>query len=373
MQMRSPVTLAVTAVVMAAGGLCAVGPASAAARPGRPAASLTEEFQDIYVPGGASIAEIRVIGGKGGTAVSSTTKVTGGDGAQISGRIAVTAGELVRMRIGEYGRDSDRNHHPGEGGWGPTGYGGRGGSSSRGDGAGGGGATELGLGIPSRRVALAGGGGGAGGIGFAAGSDAGGPGGSSGGSVDPGHNGKGLGAGKGGGGAASGMPSGGYGGNGSNLGGAGGGGGAGLAGGSGGGGGGTGGGGGGGGGAASSQYGSALMDPSIVRGTTSDGNGLIVITWNNVGSPVCNNETVQVPVNSLGVRFQVHCTQTSRPTSFRVDAIPMHGSLVDRDLTAGTFTYIPDAGYAGTDSVIVQALTGDRPSAPFTVTFDIRA
>jgi hypothetical protein len=329
--------------------------------------------QSVIVPGGASVADVRIIGGKGGGAKSGDTYITGGDGALVTGKIAVTAGQTLRLRVAGFGGDADGNRNPGAGGWGATGYGGRGGGSSRGDGGGGGGASSIEIGTPAVRVAVAGGGGGAGGMGFAGGSDAGGPGGSTGVTVDPGHNGKGIGAGKGGGGAANGVPAGGGGGNGSNLGGAGGGGGAGLIGGGGGGGGGTGGGGGGGGGAASSDVTSLLTASSVVRGVTSDGNGLIVITWNTVSAPVCFGQDVQVPLNSLGVPVQLHCSDTSRPTSFRIVALPDHGTLVNRDLTTGTFTYVPDAGYVGTDSMMYQALTGDRASVPYTVTFIIAA
>jgi hypothetical protein len=244
----------------------------------------TEQFgyvgavaQRVVVPAGAKSAEVRVIGGKGGGTKTQLNTITGGDGAQVSGQITVSPGEVLTLKVAGYGGDADENVHPGAGGWGATGNGGRGGGSSNGDGAGGGGAS--GLEIGGQTVVLAGGGGGGGGRGFASRFDVGAPGGSSGTTVDPGHNGKGLGAGKGGAGAGHSGPTGGGGGNGTNQGGAGGGGGAGATGGQGGGGGGTGGGGGGGGGAGSSHYTSQLHAPSVVRGTTSDGNGLIFITW----------------------------------------------------------------------------------------------
>jgi hypothetical protein len=251
----------------------------------RVAAAGTETFgyvgphpQSFTVPAGVYSVEVAVIGGKGGSAEVPGYSFTGGDGARVHGWIGVTAGETLTLRVGGYGGDADGNSHPGDGGWGARGSGGRGGSSSsRGDGGGGGGDSSLSVG--TELTVLAGGGGGAGGAGFTAVVDRGGPGGSSGETVDPGHNGKGPGAGAGGGGAASLVSSGGGGGNGSSAGGAGGGGGAGYLGGGGGTGGRFGGGGGGGGGAGSSRHLPRLIGPSVVRGTTPDGNGLITIIW----------------------------------------------------------------------------------------------
>jgi hypothetical protein len=366
------------AVALAAWGVSA--PVSASASVRRPAAPFTATYhyrgavlQTVIVPAGASVAAVRVIGGKGGRARSGTSFITGGDGAQVSGRIAVTAGQVLTLAVAGYGGDADGDRSPGAGGFGGTGYGGRGGGSSVEDGGGGGGASSIEICCVPERVVVAGGGGGAGGQGLFGGVDQGGPGGSSGATVDPGHNGKGPGAGKGGGGAANGAPAGGAGGNGSNSGGAGGGGGAGLTGGGGGGGGGLGAGGGGGGGAASSDFTPRLEASSISRGTTSDGNGLIEITWNSAGALACSGETVHVPLDSPGVPVRLHCADASRPMIFWVDAFPDHGHLVHWDLSTGAFTYIPDPGYAGTDSMVFQALTEDGASLPYTVTFAITA
>jgi hypothetical protein len=333
--------------------------------------------QSVVVPAGTTVAEVRAIGGKGGGAYENSDHsgeyYTGGDGAQVSGEIAVTPGQVLTVKVAEYGGDSDYNRNPGKGGWGATGNGGRGGGATHGDGGGGGGATSVEIAgcetCTHSLVLLAGGGGAGGGRGYIGGG--GGPGGSSGATVDPGHDGKGPGAGKGGGGGGNGTPAGGGGGNGSNLGGAGGGGGAGSTGGSGGGGGGLGGGGGGGGGAGSSQITSRLTKHNIIRGGTSDGNGLVSITWNEVSAPVCPDQTVHVPQDSPGVHVQLHCEQTSRPTSFRIVALPDHGLLDHRDLIKGTFTYVPRPGFAGTDSMMFQALSGDAASAPSTVTFEV--
>ncbi len=239
------------------------GPASASTHTGArpfPAAPLTEVFgyvgavaQYTTVPAGASGAIVRVIGAAGGKTATGPGKpfaTTGGDGAQVSGTIAVQPGQVLVIQVGGYGGNADSNLNPGPGGWGPTGNGGRGGGAHgyvTVDGAGGGGATSLGIagcvGCTATTVVIAGGGGGAGGRGFTSDINHGGPGGSSGATVDAGHNGGGGGAGSGGGG------------------------------------GGTGGGGGGGGGAGSSNYTASLSGPSVVRGTTSTGNGLVDITW----------------------------------------------------------------------------------------------
>lgn len=269
-----------TAVAMAA---WVVVPASA-----QPAAPVTVTFgyvgpqaQNVTVPPGVTIAEVRVVAGRGGSAAprGGVTPV-GGDGAQVTGRLPVVPGRVLTLSVAGYGGNGSRTI-VGGGGWGATGYGGRGGNGSGlyGDaGGGGGGGSSIASG-PNTDV-LAGGGGGGGGTGFDQFFDRGGPGGSSGEfGADPGHNGKGPGAGAGGRGAATGMGAGGGGGNGSNSGGGGGGGGAGWLGGTGGGGGGLGGGGGGGGGAGATHYSLLLQAPSVVRGGTSDGNGIIAITW----------------------------------------------------------------------------------------------
>jgi hypothetical protein len=236
--------------------------------------------QEVTVPAGVHGARVEIIGGHGGKSVQPYREVEGGDGAEIKGTVPLTPGQVIAVSVAQYGGDSDFNKHPGEGGWGVGGwYGGRGGSSSRGDGAGGGGTTGFRV-LATPIDVWAGGGGGAGGTGFDPSFNAGGPGGSSGGEyvADPGHNGRGAGAGAGGSGNASGFSGGSGGANGSNLGGAGGGGGAGDKGGAGGGGGGTGGGGGGGGGAGRYDV-DGLHDWTLTRGTTSDGNGLVLITW----------------------------------------------------------------------------------------------
>jgi hypothetical protein len=346
-------------------------PASASVR--RPS-SLTETFgylgpnaQTVAVPAGASVAEVRVVGGKGGGAQRVRHYVTGGDGAQVTGRFAVFPGEVLTLKVAGYGGDGSGGDQRGAGGWGATGNGGRGGDS-RGDGGGGGGAS--GLAIDGYTVVIAGGGGGAGGTGENGTlANIGGPGGSSGTTVDPGHDGKGLAHGTGGGGAANGVPAGGDGGN-AVVGGAGGGGGAGFVGG----GGGTGGkgdSGGGGGGAGSSHYTGRLAAPEVVRGVTSDGNGLIVITWNNVSGPACSDQAIDVPFDSQGVAVRPSCADASRIAYFGVADGPRYGHLEVADLDAGTFTYVPDRGYAGPDSLEFQTYTGSKVSGFYTVTFTV--
>jgi hypothetical protein len=282
---RRGVLAAGAAVVMAVGGAwLPVSASASAAAPARPAQVTLElgyvgpHEQYVTVPAGVHLADVRIVGGHGGRSLDPYREVEGGDGAQISGRVAVSPGQVIGVEVAGYGGDAELNVHPGAGGWGTDGFnGGRGGSASTGDGGGGGGATGFRI-LGTDTDVIAGGGGGAGGTGFDPTFNGGGPGGSSGSTADPGHNGKGLGAGKGGSGNVFGSRSGGGGGNGSNLGGAGGGGGAGLYGGAGGTGGGTGGGGGGGGGAGRYSV-SHLLSWTVSRGATSDGNGLVVITW----------------------------------------------------------------------------------------------
>jgi hypothetical protein len=354
-------------------------PAGASAAVAARAAELTETFgyvgataQSTVVPDGASNVNVSVIGGMGGVTHGASVTVTGGDGADVTGTMAVTPGEHLRLLVAGRGGDGAGRTHPGDGGWGATGYGGRGGSGFNGayDAAGGGGASAIEIG--GTPAVIAGGGGGAGGRGFTARSDIGGQGGSSGATVDSGHKGYGPDAGRGGVGGVKVSGPGGGGDNGSYTGGGGGGGAAGYRGGGGGGGGGFFGGGGGGGGAGSSHYTAALESARMVRGVTADGNGLITLTWNNVAAPVCFDETVQVPRDSLGIAFRLHCTPASRPTGFQIVSGPQHGNLTDVNLTAGTFTYIPDRGFTGTDSLEYQAFTADRVSAVYTVLFLVR-
>lgn len=369
---RAGVVTGGVAALLGAGGLIGVVPASA--QPVSAVAALTQTFyyrgavaQTVIVPGGVTSAQIRLIGGKGGSTGSPTSRITGGDGALFTGTMKMYAGQQVTVKVAGRGGDGDGNVHPGDGGWGYTGSGGRGGSSSLTDGAGGGGASGIELTPPfpgQTQEEIAGGGGGAGGSGFGGSLAAGGPGGSSGTTVDPGHNGKGGGAGKGGAGRAETTGNGGAGGNGSNAGGAGGGGGAGVHGGGGGGGGSLGGGGGGGGGAGSSLL--RLPGRTVVRGTTPDGNGLVEITWNNVTGPICYDQSVYVPANSTGTAFDVFCGVTAA-TRYRIVAPPLHGRLVAEDLTTGRFIFVPDKGYKGTDSMLMQAFSGDSASPPYRV------
>jgi hypothetical protein len=275
------------AVAVAAWGALPASASASVSAAVRPAAPRTVTFgyvgpmgQNVTVPAGVTYADVRVIGGHGGSTGGTSEFVEGGDGAQVSGLLPVYPGLVLTLYVAGAGGNGSGGS-PGGGGWGATGYGGSGGNGSGlygGGGAGGGGASSI-ESSPHTYV-LAGGGGGGAGTGFEYVFDRGGPGGSSSEfGADPGHNGKGPGAGAGGAGAATGEGRGGGGGHGSHSGGGGGGGGAGWLGGAGGGGGGSGGGGGGGGGAGSWHYSSLLRDPRVIRGGTSDGNGLIFITW----------------------------------------------------------------------------------------------
>jgi hypothetical protein len=369
-------TLAITATMP---GLASASPLPAHLAGARASATFpeTEIFtyqgpvaQTVIVPAGAVDSSVQVIGAHGGYTEGSccpVIKTPGGDGAVVTGLLQVRPGQTLTIKVGQYGGNGDLNRNPGPGGWGATGNGGRGGGAANRDGAGGGGATSLA--IDGQVVAIAGGGGGAGGFGFIDPADNGGPGGSGGASPDGGHNGSGPGAGKGGRGGGQSQPGGGGGGNGSNVGGAGGGGGAGVAGGSGGGGGGFGAGGGGGGGAGSSNYAAPLRSATIGR-SGNETNGRVIINWSGTSQPPqCLNQTVNVPLNSPGVPFQLRCSDLSRPESFRLLRLPNHGFLDNRNLQTGTMTYVPQAGYSGPDSMTYQAVSGQLWSEPATVTF----
>lgn len=221
-----------------------------------------------------------------------------------------------------------------------------------------------------QQLIVAGGGGGSGGGGFIDPADRGGSGGGTGPNADAGADGKGPGAGKGGGGANNGGASaGGGGGGGKNLGGGGGGGGSGAIGGSGGGGSTSGGGGGGGGGGGSSFVASSVELASVTRSAGTGSNGVISITWETVGPPQCVPQTVGVPSGSSGVNVTLRCPNGPQPAGYAIRTNPSHGRLDKVDLAKGTFTYVPTAGFAGTDSMSFVATAVGRVSVETTVTF----
>ncbi len=211
------------AVVAAAltGGAWLPGPALAAAR--APAAAVTEEFgyvgpgvsQWATAPAGATGVEVHVIGARGGSTANDFARSPGGEGAEVSGMWPAVPGELFQVLVGGRGGDGGR-YTPGTGGWGASGGGGNGGRRSMDiAGNGAGGGGSSRLDVWATGESV-----------LAAG---GGPGGNA--------------SGGGGGGGASGGR------------------------------------GGGGGGSGGSAYPVTLMSPSVTRGTTSDGNGRVIIIW----------------------------------------------------------------------------------------------
>jgi hypothetical protein len=130
-------------------------------------------------------------------------------------------------------------------------------------------------------------------------------------------------------------------------------------------------GGGGGGGGGSSLLSTRLELGKLEHGATDTGNGLISISWENTDSLACFDQQVDVPHASAGRSFELRCSDGVRPGSFRILSDPGHGRLEKADLTNGTFSYVPDAGYAGLDSIRFEALAAGQVSAPRTVTFVI--
>jgi Ricin-type beta-trefoil lectin domain len=344
-----------------AAGVAAVlagGSVLVAAAPPASAQDWTVEFgyagEFVYYPKMpiTGTAEVSVIGGHGGETGGSSERVSGGDGALVTGLLPVTYGETLKIYVAGRGQDGNgSNRTPGAGGWGARGFGGRGGDASGlfgQAGAGGGGASAIERG--SQVLVMAGGGGGGAGHGFDSGIDIAGPGGSSGGShgADPGHDGKGPGRGKGGAGGSEPTGAGGGGGHSSYSGGGGGGGGSGLKGGAGGGGGGFGGGGGGGGGAGSWHHATELADAHVSRGSTSDGNGVVTITYlvskDNAGA-------------SAGTRAQLLPRDAQ---SEAITAPPTAGSPVQLQADTGSAAQVwkfTDGG-AGSGTEIVSAKSG---------------
>lgn len=364
------------------GGWAAV-PGMPAAAAAVPAAGTTGTFgctgarQEVVAPSGIDAMLVRVVGGGGGTSYGAGSyPYPSGDGAQVTGRIAVSPGQSVSVDVGCAGGEGGAS--AGDGGWGAigangaTGRGGKGGSGAISSGGGGGGASALGIG--GETVIVAGGGGGSGGGGFIDPADHGGYGGSAGPTADAGHNGSGPGAGNGGGGGVSGTGAGEGGGGGKHLGGGGGSGGSGARGGAGGGGGGLGGGGGGGGGAGTSMFSDRLELPSLTRASnTANKNGVVSISWEDIAQLQCAGQTVDVPHDSPGVRVQLSCPGPVQPSSYRITAGPAHGSLKDVNLAAGTFTYVPSAGFAGIDSVRFAGVAVGKQSPEATVSFVVAA
>lgn len=323
----------------------------------------------VNVPNGVNAIQVDVVGGTGGVGpYSGGHKVSGGAGAEITGRIAVTPNQLLQVRVGGLGQPGVTAPPTagGVGAWGATGNGGSGGSSGAFSGGGGGGASAVYFGYGTDNpIAIAGGGGGAGGGGFISG---GGGGGSSAVTAGSGAGGSGPGSGGGGGGATE---SGGAGGNGGDAnvvaqGGGGGGGGGGVRGGGGGGGGGFGGGGGGGGGAGSSSFSPRLELPTIGSGPLGD--GYVKITWLNV-MPRCLDQQVDVPHNSPGVTFALNCDSDPRPSSYQILSGPSHGTLQPNQFLNSLFTYVPQTGFAGIDTITFSAVAAGVVSPPQTVTF----
>ena len=129
---------------------------------------------------------------------------------------------------------------------------------------------------------------------------------------------------------------------------------------------------GGGGGAGNSYFTSLLQSGTIGRAGGDEADGRVIIRWQGTPQPpVCFDQTVAVPPNSPGVPVTLRCGNLSRPEYFRLVNLPDHGFLDNRIFQAGTMTYVPDHGYAGTDSLIFVTYSGGLWSAPATVTFRV--
>ena len=71
--------------------------------------------------------------------------------------------------------------------------------------------------------------------------------------------------------------------------------------------------------------------------------------------PVVSNATLTTPGNiSLVVTLQATDPQ-SYPITFAIVTAPQHGAIENFNPTTGTFTYLPDNGYVGADTITYSA------------------
>jgi hypothetical protein len=103
--------------------------------------------------------------------------------------------------------------------------------------------------------------------------------------------------------------------------------------------------------------------------TASAGAAQTTFTVDFVVARECFDQTVHVPAGSPGVGVQLHCTPANEPGEFRFTILADHGHLDNDDLRQGTFTYVPLAGYAGTDTVRFESVNRGFASKQATVTF----
>jgi hypothetical protein len=103
--------------------------------------------------------------------------------------------------------------------------------------------------------------------------------------------------------------------------------------------------------------------------TASAGAAQTTFTVDFVVARECFDQTVHVPAGSPGVGVQLHCTPANEPGEFRFTTLADHGHLDNDDLRRGTFTYVPLAGYAGTDTVGFESVNRGFASKQAKVTF----
>jgi hypothetical protein len=90
-----------------------------------------------------------------------------------------------------------------------------------------------------------------------------------------------------------------------------------------------------------------------------------------LNAPECFDLTIGVGSDGPGASVQLRCSATNEPWSLKLVGLPKHGYLDNRDLVAGTFTYVPAEGYVGTDSMTFDSVSQGFASLPATVTFRV--
>jgi len=87
--------------------------------------------------------------------------------------------------------------------------------------------------------------------------------------------------------------------------------------------------------------------------------------------PGCLDQAVHVPTGSAGAPLRLHCSRDNQGLTYRLVSSTEHGHLDDRDPAAGTLTYVPLSGFAGSDRFRFVATSGSVSSAAATVTLDV--
>ena len=89
--------------------------------------------------------------------------------------------------------------------------------------------------------------------------------------------------------------------------------------------------------------------------------------------PVVTNSTLTTPGNvPLAVTLQATDPENN-PISFAIVTVPQHGAVQNFNATTGSFTYLPDNGYVGADTITYSATDTKLAQSEATLTINITA